>query len=298
MHRKSFTNRDFSRLLRSFSHSSDCFPCWPCGFHLFCWKTWSTESLCGRPKKWGNLRASNCYIPSFAMNSKSPLTLITCLKIISFDTTIWWLSTCPKQTISGDFCPRCVLSVKIRANKFSLFQSILQLFDFAAFNSLFEGMSSAYVVSNENRSFKQAVKEYQRCKIKDVLSNIRILYGCIVQVYLQLEALLCQPCTGLWPKLLLHGYHSFLCKRLTNVGRLEYFNNLNWFKRLVHLDASGTKKNRASNRPRVAQGHRGGPGQIAQPPWLLLSGLVYGNNGSQAILNIQCLFLAFIVAFH
>lgn len=98
--------------------------------------------------------------------------------------------------------------------------------------------------------------------------------GCLAQVYLQLGPLLCQPCTSLWPKLLLHGYHSFLSGSQMSVDDLS--TTLNWFKRLVHLD-----------RPRVAQGHRGAPGQIARPPWLLLSGLVHGNNGSQAILKIM-----------
>lgn len=155
MHRKSFTNRDFSKLLlRSFSHSANCLPCWPCRFHLFCWKTWSTESLFSSPKKWGNLRAWNCYVNSQAilctqtvsMTSKSPLTLLTLLKINIFWHHHFRAFTCPKKTISRDFCQRCVLSAKIRANKFSLFQSILQLFDFAAFNGLFERMWSVCVV--------------------------------------------------------------------------------------------------------------------------------------------------------
>ena len=297
MHRKSVTNRDFSRLLRSFSHSSDCFPCWPCGFHLFCWKTWSTESLCGRPKKWGNLRASNCYIPSFEWTQN----------------LLWpklhvWKSYLSTPLFDGFPPAQSKPSLEISAHDVFCqlrFEPTSSASSKASCNFLISRHSTASLKGCQvhmlyrmrtDHSSKQS-KNISDVK-KDVLSNICILYGCIVQVYLQLEALLCQPCTGLWPKLLLHGYHSFLCKRLTSVGRLEYFSNLNWFKRLVHLDASGTKKNRASNRPRVAQGHRGGPGQIAQPPWLLLSGLVYGNNGSQAILNIQCLFLAFIVAFH
>ena len=114
---------------------------------------------------------------------------------------------------------------------------------------------------------------FKQCRTKDLLVISYLLtYGCIAQVYLQLGPLLCQPCTSLWPKLLLHGYHSFLSGSQMSVDDLS--TTLNWFKRLVHLD-----------RPRVAQGHRGAPGQIARPPWLLLSGLVHGNNGSQAILN-------------
>lgn len=124
-------------------------------------------------------------------------------------------------------------------------------------------------------SFKQAVKEYQQCRTKDL---VVIYIWLIAHVHLQLGPLLCQPCTSLWPKLLLHGYHSFLSGSQMSVDDLS--TTLNWFKRLVHLD-----------RPRVAQGHRGAPSQIAQPPWLPLSGLVYGNNGSKVhfcFLSLLC----------
>ena len=67
--------------------------------------------------------------------------------------------------------------------------------------------------------------------------------------------------------------------RLTNVGRWS-FNNFELIQ-----------KTGPSGQPRVAQGHRGAPSQIAQPPWLPLSGLVYGNNGSKVhfcFLSLLC----------